>query len=87
MSDLSEETRDTQYVRKFHETSKKYAMLKDLYSKEKCRLRLVWLMSLPTERSFESSDMLCDVYVLTIKKYISEEEFDVISGSESDISI
>lgn len=61
-------------------------MLNDLYSKEKFRLRLVWLMSLPTERSFESSDMLCDVYVLTIKKLISEEELNV-SGSESDISI
>lgn len=86
MSDLSEETRDTQYVRKFQETSKKYAMLKDLYSKEKCRLRLVWLTSFPTEGCFESSDWLCDVYAITIKKYISEEELNV-SGSESDISI
>lgn len=61
-------------------------MLNDLYSKEKFRLRLVWLMSLPTERSFESSDMLCDVYVLTIKKLISEEEFDVILAVRKVIS-
>lgn len=73
MNDLSEETRDALYVRKFHETSKKYVMLKDLYSKDKFRLRLVWLTSTPTKRCFENSDMLCDVYAITIKKFFSEE--------------
>lgn len=41
MNDLTEETNNDQYVREFHETSKKYTTLKDLYSKAKLRLKLV----------------------------------------------
>lgn len=73
LNDLKEETKDVQYVREFHETSKKYTMLKDLYSKDKFRLKLLGLTSIPDAHDIERTKLFSDVNVVTIKTIFSEE--------------
>lgn len=68
LNDLKEETKDDQYVREFHETNKKYTMLRDLYSKDKFCLKLVGLKSIPIAQDIERTIYCCDVNVVTIKK-------------------
>nr|XP_034317706.1 tripartite motif-containing protein 45-like [Crassostrea gigas] len=86
INDLTEETNDDQYVQEFHETSKKYTTLKDLYSKAKFRLKLVGLSSIPIAQDIERTKFFCDVNVVTIKKFFSEEKMPY-SRLTSDISL
>lgn len=86
MKDLLEETNDDQYVREFHETSKKYTTLKDLYSKAKFRIKLVGLTSIPIAQDIEHTNFFCDVNVVTIKRFFSEEKMPYCRMT-SDISL
>lgn len=73
LNDLKEETKDVQYVCEFHETSKKYTMLKDLYSKDKFRLKLLGLTSIHDAHDIERTKLFSDVNIVTIKTIFSEE--------------
>lgn len=86
MNHLTEETKDDQFVHEFHETSKKYATLKNLYSKAKFRLKLVGLTSIPIPQDIERTNFFCDVKVVTIKRFFLEEKMPC-SSLRSDISL
>lgn len=86
MNDLTEETNDDQYVCEFHETSKKYTTLKDLFSKAKFRLKLVGLSSIPIAQDIERTKFFCDVNIVTLKKFYSEEKM-LGSSLTRDISL
>lgn len=69
LNDLTAETRDAQYVREFHETGKKYNMLKTLYDRDRFRLSLVSLKSYPIAQDIINMDVLGGV--ITMKRCIS----------------
>lgn len=74
INDLKKETNDAQYVRKFHETSTKYTMLKEFYSGSKTGLKLMSLRSCSISWNIERIFVLGDVSVVTIKEYCSKEK-------------
>lgn len=55
---MKEERDDDQYVRKFHEISKKYSTLKVFYLRNKACLRLMKVTSNFDSKCFESMDYL-----------------------------
>lgn len=74
LNDLKEETKDDQYVREFHDANKKYTMLRDLYSKDKFRLKLVGLTSIPVTQDIERTICFCDVIIVTTKRFFQKKK-------------
>nr|XP_034317707.1 E3 ubiquitin-protein ligase TRIM56-like [Crassostrea gigas] len=74
LNDLKEETKDDQYVREFHDANKKYTMLRDLYSKDKFRLKLVGLTSIPVTQDIERTICFCDVNIVTTKRFFQKKK-------------
>lgn len=69
LSCLKEEKEDPYYVREFHETSKKYSSLRDLYLVSKRRLHIMEITSNFDSQMYEDMDYLGDVRVGTVKSF------------------